>query len=75
MTKFDRVNPFADQDVTQQLDSWAAALEMAVAALNQTLAEVRLYQEKGVADVPPARTECDAGEGADGDSSRSDSSA
>ncbi len=62
MTKFDRVNPFADQGVSQQLDSWAAALEMAVATLNQTLAEVRLYQEKGVADDPAAAEEADGGD-------------
>lgn len=69
MTKLDRVNPFAEQDVTQQLDSWSAALEMAVATLNQTLAELKAFQ-KGVPDVGPEPPEQPAveqpGDGQDG---------
>lgn len=63
MTKLERVNPFADQGVSEQLDSWAAALEMAVATLNQTLAEVRQYQEKGVADDRPEEDDATGDEG------------
>lgn len=39
-------NPFGEQDVTKQLDSWAAALEMAVAKLTETLIEVKAFQER-----------------------------
>lgn len=41
-----RVDPFGEQDISQQLDSWAAAVEMAVATLNQTLIEVRAFQKQ-----------------------------
>jgi hypothetical protein len=45
------VNPFAERGVTDQLNAWASALEMAVSTLNRTLAEFKEFQEKGVADV------------------------
>lgn len=52
MTKPTRValDPFGDQDVTTQLDSWAAALEMAVATLNRTLIEVKKFSGKELSD-------------------------
>lgn len=65
----DKVNPFSEQGVTDQLDSWAAALEMAVATLNQTLTEFRAFQEKGGSDVgsDTAADTADGGEhGGDG---------
>jgi hypothetical protein len=43
-------NPFGEKGVTEQLDSWASALEMAVAKLTQTLTEVRSLREKGTED-------------------------
>jgi hypothetical protein len=39
-------DPYGEQDVSRRLDSWAAALEMAVATLNRTLAEVKTYSGK-----------------------------
>lgn len=59
MSKMGRVNPFVDQDVTSQLDSWAAALEMAVATLNQTLEEVKVFKEKGAGDARDGAAESD----------------
>lgn len=67
MTKhvpIDKVNPFAERGVTEQLDAWTAALEMAVSTLNNTLAEFKLFQEKGQADVRPD-TPDDVGEHGD----------
>lgn len=60
MSKLDRVNPFVDQDVSSQLDSWAAALEMAVATLNQTLAEVKIFKEKGAGDDGSVEADSDS---------------
>jgi hypothetical protein len=63
VSKLSRVNPFVDQDVTSQLDSWAAALEMAVATLNQTLEEVKTFKEKGAGDARDRTAEADEGSG------------
>lgn len=54
MTKedaLDKINPFRDRNVSDQLGAWAAAVEMAVATLNKTLAEFKEFQEKGDPDV------------------------
>lgn len=64
MTKdnpIDKVNPFADRDVTDQLNAWTAALEMAVATLNQTLTEFKDFQQKGEPDVGDDATGTGAG--------------
>jgi hypothetical protein len=47
----DRVNPFRDRNVADQLSAWSAAVEMAVATLNQTLTELKGYQQEGESDV------------------------
>lgn len=39
-------DPYSEQEISRQLDSWAAALEMAVATLNQTLVEVKGFNGK-----------------------------
>lgn len=44
MSKLDRINPFSEQSITDQLDSWASALEMAVATLNCTLAQIEQFR-------------------------------
>lgn len=60
MTKesaLDKVNPFRDRNVADQLGAWSAAVELAVATLNQTLAEFKEFkefQEKGEPDVGDA---------------------
>lgn len=59
----DKVNPFAERGVTEQLNAWTAALEMAVSTLNRTLTEFKEFQEKGGADVgPEAAGGADCGE-------------
>jgi hypothetical protein len=53
----DKVNPFRDRTVSDQLGAWAAAVEIAVATLNQTLAEFKEFQEfqeRGEPDVGDA---------------------
>lgn len=66
MSKLDRINPFSEQSITDQLDSWASALEMAVATLNRTLAQIEQFR-KGEEDdqQPPGRTGAIGGD--DGD--------
>lgn len=61
----ENVSPAADRRVTEQLDAWVCALEMAVATLNQTLTEVKEFQTKGGpdgGDDTAAGGESDAGE-------------
>jgi hypothetical protein len=57
----DRVNPFRDRNVSDQLGAWAVAVELAVATLNQTLAEFKEFQEKGDPDVGDAGPAADTG--------------
>jgi hypothetical protein len=67
----DRINPFGDRGVTEQLDAWAAALEMAVSTLNRTLAEFKEFQKKGGPDVGPEARRA-AGDGGEHGGERSD---
>jgi hypothetical protein len=55
----DKVNPFRDRNVSEQLDAWSAAVEMAVATLNKTLAEFKEFQEEGKSDAAYDRATID----------------